>query len=391
MKKVLTVFIAIAIFIGIAVYVTNDDIGQTNTYEKETRERLENNADLYPVYDRLYGDEKEAYVKICAAFENFREGTSYIYNTDSLTELDNFKKSVNKIYREIVYEQAEAFWVDPYNFEFQTWEQAGKYKLRIMPKYLLEKEEALEKQETFNQKIDSIVAQAKSKNGTYNKVLFVHDYILENADYDYELIEKEDYSNTGINAYGCLVDGKTICSGYTMAFNAIMKRLGYECGAEFSSYSMISLSDEHVWNYCNLDGEYYCFDLTWDEISEESNVSKYIDYYHSYFAITTKELEAARKTLDNDSPAPISSGTQYNYFVQNNINFSTYDHNAVKSALLMQSGKEYAAVRFDSYEEAIKAKIDLIDDGKIFEIFSQHDSVDYLISESGLQLYFFFP
>lgn len=117
------------------------------------------------------------------------------------------------------------------------------------------------KEQEYQKKVNEIVEHAKAENGIFNKVLYVHDYILENCRYDYELAKK-DKADLGVSAYGCLIEGSTICSGYTLAFTSIMQKLGIEVGSEFNNYAQFSIIEGHVWNYCKLDGEYYYFDLT---------------------------------------------------------------------------------------------------------------------------------
>ena len=59
-------------------------------------------------------------------------------------------------------------------------------------------------------------------------------------------------------AYGCLVNGKTVCSGYAKAFQFILQNLGYES---------ILVAGEgadglHAWNMVKIDDDYYYFEVT---------------------------------------------------------------------------------------------------------------------------------
>lgn len=324
MKKFLCI-VLIAIIALVGYFAISDSNGNNTKEDNAILAKIEQNPSLYPVYNRLSLEEKEAYIKICTAMQNFDESVGVVYKSDAKRKIEMFNEKLNSnLYREIAYEHPEMFWYDPYNYEATiTMNSNNEYFLSIKPTYLFDKETAKRMDTSFQRKIDEIVSVAETKSNTYEQVLYVHDYILENCVYDKEVIEKGDYKSPSINAYGCLVDGKAICSGYTMAFNTIMKRLGYEIGVEFNSYNGFSIfKNGHVWNYCNLDGEYYYFDLTWDDIDPLSDfMDNSVPYYHSYFGTTTDEMTKAHLKLDPKAPTPVCNGTKYNYFNYNNINF----------------------------------------------------------------------
>ena len=349
---------------------------------------IEENPSMYPLYNRLSDKEQEAYIKICSAAQNFNKKIARVYTGNSKRDVQNFITTLeNYLYREIAYEHPEMFWYDPYNFEYAIMTSGNEYYLDITPSYLLDKDQVSQMTPAFETKIERIVSGAKNKKDTYEQVLYVHDYIVSNCAYDYAAYENEDYTSPSINAYGCLVEGKAICSGYAMAFNAVMKRLGYEIGVEFNSYNGLSIFGEgHVWNYCKLDGDYYYFDLTWDDTSPDSEIYKFQPYTHSYFAVTTDELTAAHLTLAPQAETPECTGTKYNYFVYNGLNFSKYDLDTVTPAIRKQADQGYIELRFDSYSELLAAQRDLMTNDKIFDILDI-SSCKYYTSKSNLQLY----
>lgn len=392
MKKLLSIFL-ITLILVLGCSCGSGNKGQGLQSGGSALNKFEKTPAMYPLYNRISKEEKEAYVKIYNAFQNFEESISNVYKGASKRDVQNFVTTLNSyLYREIAYENPEMFWYDPYNFEHTiTVNSNNEYFLSIKPAYLFDKQQAEQMSAEFNQKVDKIVSTAKTKPNTFEKVLYVHDYIVDNCVYDYEAYNNGDYKCSSINAYGCLVEGKAICSGYSMAFNTIMKRLGFEIGVEFSTYDSFSIfSEGHVWNYCKLDGDYYYFDLTWDDIDQKSeSLYKRFKYYHSYFAITKDELAKAHLTLAPQAPTPVCNGTKYNYFIYNNLNFSKYDFETVKPAILAQADQKYIQIRFDSYTELLGAERDLFTDGKIFKIFPEAKSYEYFISKSNLQLYIF--
>ncbi len=354
-------------------------------------EENEENKELYPFYNQLSDEEKVVYNKICTAAQNFDETATSIYIGKTEKEVDDYVDDLVDFYREVIYEQTDLFWVDPYSFNTTVWSEENKYTLDIKPVYLYTKDEAAKMTKTFDAKVDEIVENAETKKTTYDEILYVHDYIVENCVYDDAAAANDNYKGSSITAYGCLIDGKAICSGYTMAFTTIMRELGYECGPEFNNYSDIkfTLKERHVWNYCNIDGEYYYFDLTWDDTSPTEEIYKYMPYNHSYFGLTANELKLTKQHIVDPTGAitPPCNGTKYNYFNYNELSFKTYDYDTVKAAVEDLGDNAYIELRFEKASEATAAQTDLITNSKIFEIFPEYTSVEYFESETKLQLY----
>ena len=391
MKKVLS-FAAVIILILTVYFCFFDDNEPQGVSTDAVREQIESREDVYPVYKNLSAEDKELYIKICAAVQSFANNVPGIYECDSMSKMNQYINRLSNIYREIIYEQATLFWVDPYNFQTQITQRGnGTYYLTIQPVYLMDQQTAETMQVKFDRKMRNIVNEAARQENTFEKVRYVHDQLLKNCVYDQAAYEAGDFKSTSINAYGCLVEGKAICSGYTMAFSAIMQELGYECGAEFNSYDSFTIFNEgHVWNYCKLDGDYYYFDLTWNDNAPNSDLYKYYDYCYTYFGLTTQELTNAHLTLSGKANTPSCNGTKYNYFVYNGLSFASYEEETVKQALLKQKDGKYAALRFDSYAETLRAQRELITNGKIFDIFPNLERIEYYISQSDLVLYILF-
>ena len=92
----------------------------------------------------------------------------------------------------------------------------------------------------------------------------VSQVILERADYDHASINsiysdnrsEEEWINS--SAYGALISGKTICTGYAMAHKALCDRLGLPCWVISGNIKGAG----HAWNMIRLDGKTYFVDCT---------------------------------------------------------------------------------------------------------------------------------
>lgn len=398
MKKLLIstciILTALFVFCGCSA-IFDDGSGVSQEYKDTYRAIIEANLDSYPLYKSLSSEKRDLYIDIATAMETHSGQSIKIGTYKTRDELRAAKSELSNLYRDICYEHPEYFWVDPYTHQTSEIEQSGSTKLALNVMYIIDKETADEYQGTFENAVGSIMLGASLCDTDFDKVLFVYDYILEHAEYDDELAENESddtSSKLRRSAYGCLIEGKTVCSGYALAFRYIMRELGYTAGVEFNNYDNFSIITGHVWNYLELENEYYYFDLTWDDTAFDSEDYKpYLDHSHLYFGITKDELSKTNFTMDNNAPTPNCDGKKYNYYEQKGWNFEEYDANAVNSAIFEQSILgNMVELRFGSYSELLDAKSDLIDNGRINELIKDKENLRYIISNDSMHLIFFF-
>ena len=116
----------------------------------------------------------------------------------------------------------------------------------------------------------------------------IHDYIISISDYDVDKADKKITNYLSNTAYGPLLQGYAICSGYTDAMALFLHR--------YNIPNFKIVSENHIWNVVMIDGEWYHLDLTWNDpvLSDGTDT---IDY--TYFLITTEELLEIEKTQHN--------------------------------------------------------------------------------------------
>lgn len=101
----------------------------------------------------------------------------------------------------------------------------------------------------FNGYVTSVAAQAKAYPGKYDQIKFVHDFMVNNFE----------FNAAGLTAYSLVKDGKGDCTAYTGFFKAVMDKLNIPC--------KVAISEDmcHEWNVVQLDGKWYNADITWDD------------------------------------------------------------------------------------------------------------------------------
>lgn len=113
--------------------------------------------------------------------------------------------------------------------------------------------DALTRYEQMVPVIDSIIAGLEDDMSDLDKIIYLHDAIVEMT--DYKVLD----SKTIFTASGVFLERKAVCAGYAKAFNVLLRRIGLE-----TSY-VASASLNHGWSYVKLDGEWYHVDSTWDD------------------------------------------------------------------------------------------------------------------------------
>ncbi len=120
---------------------------------------------------------------------------------------------------------------------------------------------------------------------TWQKLLGIHNYLVNNASYSPTHTTTADVKNeynkkTNYlvhSPYSALVGEQvTVCQGYSLAFKLLCDMAGIECG--YATYP------GHIWNVVNVDGKYYHIDITWDDPTKVSGGGYYCTQQHSYYA-----------------------------------------------------------------------------------------------------------
>lgn len=127
-------------------------------------------------------------------------------------------------------------------------------------------------------------------NDTMNsieKIRVIHDYVIQNSTYDQEkanniidgkIIRENAY--TSETAYGVLMQGYGICSGFSDTMELFLHKMG------ITTYKITSPT--HIWNLIYLDGKWYHLDLTWDNPIVNGNGKLLL---HDFFLIDTNQLK----------------------------------------------------------------------------------------------------
>lgn len=180
----------------------------------------------------------------------------------------------------------------------------------------------------------------------FDKELYIHDYIISNCEYS--------ESKNSSNAYGCLIEKKAICSGYSRAAMILLNKAGIE--TMVISGTGINADNEkisHMWNVVWLNNEPYHLDVTWDDPLSETD-----DFIsHLFFNLTDKQISADHVDLSFNVQ---SVDSNYNYFENQGLLFYSFDNNATdiiaeKLCENIKNGKNYIEIKFYNEKSYLSA------------------------------------
>ena len=130
----------------------------------------------------------------------------------------------------------------------------------------------------FEDKINSIVIEANKLNNDYEKIKYVHDIIIDMADYDDNTLTDKTYSSNDYQSIvSILTTGKSVCCGYTKLFQVILNRLNINATSFYDNDFIDNSSYGHIWNAVKLDNKWYYVDVTWDD----NDIDKYYYFLNS--------------------------------------------------------------------------------------------------------------
>ena len=116
--------------------------------------------------------------------------------------------------------------------------------------------------------MSELAESLKGKND-YETVLNVHDYLIENFDYDYRVTSK---NYTDIDGFK---DGLMVCDGYAMATYYLCNKAGVETRLILGIANNDTV-ENHAWNVVKINGKWYNMDVTWDD---KGGNDKSYDYF----------------------------------------------------------------------------------------------------------------
>ena len=275
---------------------------ESNTSTSAPFVRTEFDTVKYPYYGMLDEVEKDAYSLI---YEELSAGNKKFecrvgINSDQLT----------RVVDSVLNDHPELFWIDNnYGYTFEP----GTGNIRELTFTFFDFADTPEKlasaQTQFNSATLTVVTQALDLGTAVERELFIHDYICQNTVYD----ATGPYNQS---AYSVLVLHKSVCAGYTRAFQHLMQKVGLTCyyvpgrtdGLDIQGDPDSPEDGSHSWNIVFIGGDYYNVDCLWDDTASET----YGQSIYPFFNIPDESL-LHHARIDMARSLPRCTATEYKY------------------------------------------------------------------------------
>jgi len=277
-----------------------------NTKETETSIYVDTNQAGYKYNNRYYYRNLDTYSKaiydsIANNIDNLKKG-NYVINIDYdfrvLLKSISGQKELKSYYDDAVnalnLDIPNLFYIDFSKMYLKIEEVSSifstKYKLYIdsdkNPNYYADGFSSQAEVEFAINQVEKAKDQIirKLQGSDYSKLKAVHDWIIDNMEYDLK-------ANKRASVYGGLIDKRGVCEAYARTYKYILDEIGIgNVLVTGTSTNSNGSTEDHMWNYVQLNGNWYAVDVTWDDpiiigggtISEETK--------HKYFLLGSKHL-----------------------------------------------------------------------------------------------------
>lgn len=233
---------------------------------------------MYPYRAMLTDTQKEVYDQVYACVLELREDVSLCRQID--------QSSIKNVMNAVFNDHPELFWLDTgYSYGYT----AKGTVISVMLKYN-ETAQTLQTSKTkFLNSAAKIINGASTLGTDEEKEQYVYKALQNMCVYD---------ENSAMNqsAYSVLINGSSVCAGYSRAFQYIMQQLNIPCyfctGYANGGY--------HAWNIVYINGKYYNVDLSWDDsLGDISDTYSFV-----YFNLTDKAISTdhTRRELSVNLP-----------------------------------------------------------------------------------------
>lgn len=233
--------------------------------------------------NKYFYNQLEEYSKtIYKAFESNKEemktgtytvelGTSFsdlLSKSDGQEQLGRYYQSAIEAY---TYDNPDVFYLSPnkmyLNIETTTRGKNVTYGVYInsgeQSNYLIDEFSSREQINQAIRRIEQIRDQIlqNKKSTAYDNVKMVHDYLIDNIEYDTTVSKENIY-----NICGAMINGEAVCEGYARSFKYLMDSLEIPCTLVIGKgTNSEGQTENHAWNYVQVNSQWYGIDTTWDD------------------------------------------------------------------------------------------------------------------------------
>lgn len=255
-------------------------------------------------------------------------------------------------------------------------------RIEFTPAFTMDFADRLDAQQYIEMYTEAFLAAAPQNTTEYEKIKFTYEFVILNTEYKLDSPENQ-------NILSVMVNRQSVCQGYAKTFQYLMKKIGVEC---FLVVGTVGNGDSHAWNMVKCNDEYYYVDCTWGDSSYLSNIRNEdniggINY--DYLNVTTQELNLTH-TIDNFADVPFCTSVKYNYYVYENLYFTSVDDDQLSKAFRNAQINNYDSVEIKCANDFVYKEMEgyLMDEQHIFNYVPGVENIT-VYKNSDLKIYSF--
>ena len=256
-------------------------------------------------YKQLEEPSKTIYKALESNKENMKSGTYRIEFGNSFSDILNTANGQDLLgdyYQSAIeaytYDNPDVFYLSPnkmyLNIETTTYSSGATYNVFINSgsekNYFTDEFSSEAQVESAISQIEQVKNTLVSRRtgNTYDDIKMVHDYLINNIEYDTTISKANIY-----DVYGALVNHVAVCEGYARSFKYILDEMGIPCVLVIGTgTNSRGETERHAWNYVEVQGNWYAVDCTWDDpvvvgggtVSESSKYKYFLKGSNEFFA-----------------------------------------------------------------------------------------------------------
>lgn len=315
----------------------------------------------------------------------------YAYNA-VLSVIDTFpqeikvpvltKEQLHNFYTALLYDNPALFYLGNSPTVRQTRKSAV-----FCPQYIMDAADYASMLRKCDAAADKILHRAQETDTDFEKERVVHDLLIAQCSYS-----EKDSNLYKSSIYGVLSAGSAACEGYAKTAKYLLDKLSIPCYVVTgSSTPPGSLTQAHMWNIVQIDGDWYHLDLTWDDpvLEKGGNLISY-----AYFNVTDSQIRATHTDYESVNAC---TATQQNYFVRERLAFVDFgaaeqERTVALAVRMLDLGSDGFELKFGSQSGYETAQQVLFENEKIYELLQKikdasgsefaTDRVSYFCTES---------
>lgn len=249
-------------------------------------------------YNNLDEYSKLIYKSLDDQKEKMKTGNEIINLPSSIAELlktEEGEKSIKAIFtiamNAFEYDNPDIFYIDTSKMIlYYEVNSIGEYKIYLKnsdeySNYLIDGVNSKGDVSKYINDINLVVQEIENEineqhiDTDYKKILYIHDWIVNNSKYN-QALNKSNRSNI----YGILKEKEATCGGYAKTFKYLMDKFNINCIIVQGKATNNNETEYHAWNYVELDEKWYGVDCTWDDPIIQGNVPEGTQKLsHTYF------------------------------------------------------------------------------------------------------------